>query len=175
MLRQRRAVVDLARASARQRQRTLGNRNCRGIGLRNIAGRGNLAPHGHGTDISQRRRGGNKRSNLRRRIFHDHAYYPVINRHADTMRRAVILIGIIGDRYITNWERDVLPCHHKGHRFHLPGHTIGVGRVRQHIRAVARHAPRTLAFARQAFGNRHTILRDGDGRVLVAIPPRRIG
>ena len=42
-----RAVIDLARITARERDRALGDRDSRGIGLRDVARRGDLAPHRH--------------------------------------------------------------------------------------------------------------------------------
>ena len=90
------------------------------------------------------------------------------------MRRAVVLGRIISNRHIARRKRHVLARHHECGGFHLPGHAVRVGGVREHIRAVARHAPRAFALARQPFCQRHALLRKRDSRPITAIPQARI-
>ena len=90
------------------------------------------------------------------------------------MRRAVVLARIICNRHIAFRKRHVLARHHESGGLHLPGHAVRVGRVREHVRAVARHGPHALALTRQPFHQRRAILCDGDCRTIAAIPLARI-
>ncbi len=172
--RERRAVVDLrvALRGERNRARRDGH-GCR-IGLRDIARRGNLNPHRQRADVLdcwQLLR--EHRAWIGRVPLRD-ARDPLRHRHADSVRLAVIHACVARRHHVTRAEGHVSARHDECGCLDLARHAVRVGRVRERVRAVARHAPRAFALARQPLGQRHALLRKRDGYIVAAVPEVRI-
>ena len=172
--RERRPVVDLRVALRSQRDgaRRDGH-GCR-IGLRDIARRGNLNPHRQRADVLDCWQLLREHCAWIGRVPLRDTHDPLRHRHADSVRLAVIHACVARRHHVTRAEGHVSARHGERGCLDLARHAIRVGRVRERVRAVARHAPRAFALARQPLGQRHALLRKRDGYIVAAVPEVRI-
>ncbi len=96
----------------------------------------------------------------------------------DRHRPAVLAILLNRHRqsvkHVDSRGRIIPVSHDKDGRLHRPCHAVGIGGMRQHIRAVASYTPSTLAFTHQSLGQSLAILCNSHRRAIPAVPKRGI-
>ena len=172
--RKRSPVVDLRVALRSQRDRARRDRHRRRIGLRDVAGRGDFTPHHQRADVLDRWKLLREHCAWIGRVPLRDAHDPLRHRHADSVWPAVIHARVARRHHVTRAEGHVPARHDERGRLDPAHHAVRVGRVRERVRAVARHAPRAFALARQPLGQRHALLRKRDGYIVAAVPEVRI-
>ena len=172
--RERRPVVDLRGALRGECNLARRDGHGRRIGLRDVAGRGDFTPHHQRADVLDRWRLLREHRAWIGRVLLRDTRDPLRHCHADSVWPAVIHARVALHRHVRRAEGHVPARHDERGRLDPARHAVRVGRVRERVRAVARHAPRAFALARQPLGQRHALLRKRDGYIVAAVPEVRI-
>ena len=172
--RKRSPVVDLRGALRSERDGARRDGHGRRIGLRDVAGRGDFTPHRQRADVLDCWQLLREHCAWIGRVPLRDARDPLRHRHADSVWPAVIHARVARRHHVTRAEGHVPARHDERGRLDPAHHAVRVGRVRERVRAVARHAPRAFALARQPLGQRHALLRKRDGYIVAAVPEVRI-
>ena len=172
--RERHPVVDLRGALRGECNLARRDGHGRRIGLRDVAGRGDFTPHRQRADVLDRWRLLREHCAWIGRVPLRDAHDPLRHCHADSVWPAVIHARVALHRHVRRAEVYVPARHDERGRLDPARHAVRVGRVRERVRAVARHAPRAFALARQPFCQRYALLRKRDGYIVAAVPEVRI-
>ena len=172
--RERRPVVDFRGALRGECNLARRDGHGRRIGLRDVAGRGDFTPHHQRADVLDRWRLLREHRAWIGRVLLRDTRDPLRHCHADSVWPAVIHARVALHRHVRRAEGHVSARHGERGCLDLARHAVRVGRVRERVRAVARHAPRAFAFARQPFCKRLALLRKRNSRPIAAVPEARI-
>ena len=172
--RKRHAVVDLRGALRSECNLARRDGHGRRIGLRDVAGRGDFTPHRQRADVLDCWKLLREHCAWIGRVPLRDTRDPLRHRHADSVWPAVIHACVARRHHVTRAEGHVSARHGERGRLDPARHAVRVGRVRERVRAVARHAPRAFALARQPFCQRHALLRKRNSRPIAAVPEARI-